>query len=164
MLLCTAGDAFRPTRGSQHLSIVSTSLCRLRLIDTAPALTNVELGDSVRLPRGAAGGTSCASFKRPARNHLEGGAMNRLWIGAIAMAVASAVACGTAAAQVAKYVDAQGVTHYAGSEAQIPEQYRSQAAPAGLTTDHGAPNSDVRQDRRGIWPGTPGIRGGRARG
>jgi len=70
--------------------------------------------------------------------------MNRLWIGAIAMAVASAVACGTAAAQVAKYVDAQGVTHYAGSEAQIPEQYRSQAAPAGLPTDRGAPNGDVR--------------------
>jgi hypothetical protein len=53
MLRCTAGDALRPTRGSLHLSIMSTSLCRLRLIDTAPARTNVELGESVRLPRGA---------------------------------------------------------------------------------------------------------------
>ena len=84
--------------------------------------------------------------------------MNRLWIGAMAVAVASAVACGTAAAQVAKYVDAQGVTHYVGSEAQIPEQYRGHAAPAGLPTSHEDPNSDVRQDRRDVRQDTRDIR------
>lgn len=83
--------------------------------------------------------------------------MNRLWTGVILGAVSSAVAFGAAWAQVARYVDAQGVIHYVGSEAQIPEQYRGQATSTGLPTSHGAPNSEVRQDRQDIRQDTREI-------
>ncbi len=80
--------------------------------------------------------------------------MNRLWTGVILGAVSSAVAFGAAWAQVARYVDAQGVIHYVGSEAQVPEQYRGHAISTGLPTSDGAPvrqdRQDIRQDRKSI--------------